>query len=262
MDRHLIFGAEGLVGGQLLKTLSRHGKTVIDAPRSVDITNYLNVKYFVLGYKPSVIYLPAAWSYVDGCEKVPTKAFGINSFGVYNITSCFFGRLVFFSSDYVFDGRNGPYTVGHFTNPVNVYGKTKVLAEELLHSRENTLVVRTSAVYGFDKKRKNFVYQVLDAKEEFQSTTDRVSPTYVNDLVDRVLAHPHETGVIHVAGAEATTKLDFAKAIVKIWQVNKKITYKANTGAARPMFGGLVPTQGFECSDVSTGLQRFKEELG
>ena len=100
-------------------------------------------------------------------------------------------KVVFFSTDYVFDGCAGPYDEDAKTSPINVYGQSKLDAEKSVISEDETaLVIRSTVVYGPEELGKNFVYQLaskLRTGEKFACLDDQFStPTYSRDLAKMV----------------------------------------------------------------------------
>ena len=156
--------------------------------------------------RPNLIYLCAAYTWVDGCELNEEKALNINSFGPGRIAKeaqKLGAKVVYFSSDYIFDGNNGPYQESCTANPVNIYGRSKYEGEKLvLGACPEALIIRTTVVYGPEDQGKNFVYQLVNALQEgreFFCADDQVgTPTYNRDLVRMVLAlvGANATGII------------------------------------------------------------------
>ena len=129
-------------------------------------------------------------------------------------------KVVFFSTDYVFDGSAGPYAESAEVNPVNTYGKSKLEAENaVLEADRNALVIRTTVVYGPEKLGKNFAYQLVSkliSNGAFECLTDQFStPTYNRDLAEMVvrLVEKNCCGVFNCVGAEMMSRYEFAHRI-------------------------------------------------
>jgi dTDP-4-dehydrorhamnose reductase len=165
----------------------------------------------------------SAWPYVDGCEADPARSERENVGTVENVIAVArpTTKIVYFSTDHVFDGaKHAPYLESDAVHPLSVYARHKRRAEEALLARENTLVVRTAWVFGREIRRKNFVYQVIDAARS--GTTLLVAPqagapTWTGflcgatlDLVGRGL-----DGIVHLTGGEVLTKLAWAALIAR-----------------------------------------------
>jgi dTDP-4-dehydrorhamnose reductase len=166
-----------------------------------------------LEYRPALVLHAAAWTDVDGAETDSEGAARVNVEGTQNVVALG-APVVYFSTDYVFDGRkNGPYVESDVPGPVSVSGRTKLAGEREV--REGW-IVRSSWLFGWTGK--NFVRTMLALGEEQDEVSvvddQRGSPTYVGHLAEatkRLIALPY--GVYHVAAAGDCTWADFAEAI-------------------------------------------------
>jgi dTDP-4-dehydrorhamnose reductase len=201
-----------------------------------------------------MIFLTAALTHVDLCEENPEKAIKINVEGPRLIAgeAARLGvKLVFFSTDYIFDGEAGPYDENAMPRPLNVYGQTKLDAEEAIKGTvEDSLIIRTTVVYGWEPDSKNFamqVYQRVRAGEQFTVPSDQVSnPTLVEYLaqVTVQLALLEVKGIVNVVGKDLVTRAEFAGALVRTFGGNPPLvvpvlTAKLRQKARRPLKGGL-----------------------
>jgi dTDP-4-dehydrorhamnose reductase len=161
---------------------------------------------------------------VDGCERDPETAFTVNAQGTRRVAEGAAkanARLIFLSTDYVFDGKKTePYTERDPVNPLNVYGRSKLAGEEeALKGCRRTLVLRTSWLYGVQGK--NFVKTILSlavAQPEVHVVEDqRGSPTYARHLAQVIagLIRSDVAGVIHAGGEGECSRYEFAKAILQ-----------------------------------------------
>ena len=146
--RVTIFGATGLLGKPLMRDWQDDAVTGFSS-RDVDIRNADRVQHVVQETKPDWIVLAAAYTDVDGCESNRELAFAVNRDGAINVAGAakeVGARLMFLSSDYVFDGKNTtPYEVSDLRNPQSVYGQTKAEAElRLLELMPECCIIRTS----------------------------------------------------------------------------------------------------------------------
>tara|TARA_B100000519_G_scaffold200009_1_gene212313 strand:- start:3410 stop:4231 length:822 start_codon:yes stop_codon:yes gene_type:complete len=170
--------------------------------------------------RPHVIYICAAYTWVDGCEINEEKAFNVNSFAPRRIAEeaqKVGAKVVYFSSDYIFDGVKGPYHESSSTNPVNVYGRSKCEGEKLiLKACPEALILRTTVVYGPEEQGKNFIYQLVNSLQhgrEFSCAKDQIgTPTYNRDLVRMTLGllRVNATGVYNCVGKEIFDRYSFA----------------------------------------------------
>ncbi len=262
MSTHLVIGAAGQVGEHLAQALVQAGHPVAGADflpaagiEPLDIRDLSQVQALVERVAPAVVYLPAALTNVDYCELHPAQSYGTNVLGVANVVAAANAagaRLVYFSSDYVFDGRAGPYTEAAPANPINEYGRHKLLAEHHigLHARDY-LIVRTTGVFGWERQGKNFVYrlwQTLSAGQPVRVPVDQVAnPTYAPNLaaVTVDLAGAGARGVYNVVGPERLSRYEFACAAAETFGLDPRLvqpvaTSELGQAAARPLNAGLV----------------------
>ncbi len=199
--------------------------------------------------KPDVIINCAAMTDVDGCEQVPLMAAATNMAGVECLSSQFSGYFIQISTDYVFDGRNGPYGVRDAPNPINVYGWSKLGGELIVRKhRGPSLIIRTTIL--FSSANNNFVSKII-AKLNAGHPTDLHNsdivgtPTYVPFLADEILrmVQDNYTGTVHIAGKRAMTRLEFARHTAAIFGYNADWIQPASgipSGAPRPEKCGLI----------------------
>lgn len=199
--RVLVIGSSGLIGEALVTEFSKKhtvaGADIEPLDKKIvklDMTDNAGVKNLLNDIKPEVILMPAAYPNVDGCEEKPAECLKVNVNAPQNISmlSKKAGvKLVFFSSDYVFDGKNGPYNEEATPNPISEYGKQKLAAEKFISENlTDYLIIRTTVVYGPEKRGKNFVLSLirkLRNRERVRVPYDQIStPTYSLNLANAV----------------------------------------------------------------------------
>lgn len=283
----LIIGASGLVGGRLYKDLKQTHQVIgtynnfpLPGLTRLDITNKNEIEQLVKEAKPDWILHPAAYADVDGCEKNPDLCYKINWQGVKNVVDCAKQNecaFLFFSTDYIFDGKNGPYSEDNKPNPLSIYGKVKLEMENYIKNNLNKyLIIRTANVFGWEEQGKNFVIRLINnLKQEKQQNivTDQIgSPTYVGFLTKAVkyLIENNYDGVYNVAGRETIDRYRFAILVAEVFNLNKKLiqpttTDQINQVAPRPKKGGLridkvskiLP---FKLPNAKEGLEMMKKE--
>lgn len=184
----------------------------------------------------------AAMTEVDACESQPERAARINTLGTWNLAQVFTGPIVYLSTDYIFDGQDGPYGEDAPANPISVYGWTKLGGELAVRKRRNErdLVVRTTVL--FDCYSTNFVTAVtrkLLAGEELDLPDDLVgSPTYVPDLARGILAAIDREvgGVLNLVGSRTLCRWALGYEIVKLLRITSPET------RVRPLkYAGVTP---------------------
>lgn len=266
--RPLVVGASGQVGAAIAVALERRGESVpvrssrvgrpgwlrLDAAELVDSSRELAA---VGEIDPDLIVCAGGTTFVDGCEREPEACFRANATGPAALAAFAYERrvpFVFFSSDYVFGGRAavpGPYGEKAETDPLSVYGRSKLAGERaVLAEHPGALIVRTTVVYGPDTAGKNFLYTLLRhlaTGQRLRVPMDQVStPTYNRDLAEAVLelVDCGASGVMHVAGPELMDRLEFAREVAGFFGLDASCVEGVTTAslgqaAARPLHSGL-----------------------
>lgn len=242
----LITGAGGQLGTELAIYLKRKLAQAAIFPlarQDLDITNFEQVQGVIRGIRPDVIIHTAAYTKVDQAETDQDLAYAINAIGTRNVATCgenVGAKLVYISTDYVFDGRkNAPYTESDQPNPLNIYGRTKLAGEEFVRSLSSRhFIVRTSWVYG--KHGQNFVTTMLQLAEERQElmvVDDQVgSPTYTLDLAEFIvsLMKTEQYGLYHATNLGACSWYELAGEIFRLKGMKVKLRPCRSEDFARP----------------------------
>ncbi|MBI4401102.1 MAG: dTDP-4-dehydrorhamnose reductase [Nitrospirae bacterium] len=274
--RILITGADGQLGRELQRALAGHTLVLAVWPE-FDLLKS-DVEKHVLAARPDAVLHAAAYTDVDGAEGEPDKAMAVNAEGtgrVARATAKVGARLVYLSTDYVFDGKKGsPYFETDQPNPINAYGRSKLEGEKraLAHC-PNTLVVRTSWLYG--AQGKNFVNTILRLAGERPAlrvvADQRGCPTHAGDLAEalsRVLGL-NLRGVAHAAGTGDCTWHELACAIVSLMGASVPVypitTAEGGRQAPRPLYtvlGNRVLAElGITLPHWKEALTRFMREV-
>lgn len=185
----LLTGSTGQVGGELLPLLSRFGEVIAPAREMMNLADAASVREVIRAVRPRWIVNPAAYTAVDKAESEPELAFAINRDAVRAMgeeARAIGAGVVHFSTDYVFDGAGErPYVETDATNPVSVYGASKLAGEQALAaSGAAHLIFRTSWVYG--ARGKNFLLTILRLAREREVVRvvadQHGAPTWSRDL--------------------------------------------------------------------------------
>ena len=258
----LIVGASGQLGHALVQ---HAGEAALPAARRLLHPHWLHVDLEHLAADPAAaealartdiaaVICAAGATDVERCEADLAWAEAANHRGPLALARAFRSvPFVFLSTDYVFDGQaaDAPYSEDAPTNPLSVYGRTKLAGEQsILDAHPQALVGRTTTVYGPDPQAKNFLYtlrRLLTEGKTMRVPTDQfATPTYNADLAAVILAllQFHACGLIHVAGPEFLSRYDFALQACALLgldpaQVEPVTTAQLNQKAARPLRGGL-----------------------
>lgn len=293
----MIIGANGLLGQKVVEFFSR-GTTnrLILAGRSrapsvsiqdvvyteIDICKRQEVRDAVATHKPDVIINTAAMTGVDACETDREVAWRINVTGVENIIEAArknSTRVVHISTDYVFDGKEGPYSEEDRPEPINYYGRSKLASENQLRSSDIPFVIiRTMVLYGIAADVKpNFALWLirnLEERNEVKVVSDQTgNPTLVDDLAHAIISAVElkKTGLYHVAGRDILSRYDFALKLADVFGFDRGLVQPVTTAelsqpAARPLRSGLVTLKaevqlGYRPSTVMEGLSILKGQL-
>jgi dTDP-4-dehydrorhamnose reductase len=259
----LLFGAMGQLGTELQNTLAPLGEVAGFDIHNLNLENTDQVRDTIRTVRPDVIVNASAYTAVDLAETEAEKAFHVNR----DIPALFAEEaaklnsfLVHYSTDYVFDGRKAiPYLEGDQTNPLSVYGGSKLAGEEAIKAgKAHFLILRTAWVYS--RNRNSFVTKVLEwarKQEVLKVVDDQVSnPTWARTLADvtaQLLNKGFDClferqGLYHVVGNGYGSRLDWAKKILEfdpnkheqtIREVVPALTSDFPTPAQRPLFSAL-----------------------
>lgn len=254
--RTLVVGGSGLVGGALLRALGADGVgTYRTRPREglhhLDAADALAVRRVLDEVGPAVVFFPAAEPNVDWCEQHPDDSYRQNVLPAkvaLEATRATGARFAFFSSDYVFDGRDGPYAEGDAVAPLQVYGRHKLEVEELVLQAGGT-VIRTTTVFGNEPPpAKNFVLRVIArmrAGERLRVPADQIStPTWADELAGAAIAVAARGGIWHVAGPQMLARDQFARMVAEVFGLDVSLIDAVPTSALaqvapRPLRSGL-----------------------
>ena len=200
---------------------------------NLDITERSDVETIINAINPDIIINCAAYTDVDGCEKNKDQAHMVNVVGLQNLIHAS-GHNTYFvqiSSDYIFDGNAGPYSVGDHTFPINYYGKTKLEAENILRgSRRKYLIMRTNVLYSEDLTFKaNFfawVYKSLIRNKSISVVNDQISnPTYTSHLVEAIFLCIilNTEGIYHYGSDDFLSRYEFAIIIAEVFGFDESL---------------------------------------
>ncbi|MCK6556443.1 NAD(P)-dependent oxidoreductase [Candidatus Binatia bacterium] len=258
--RTLIIGASGFIGGVLHETFGpgtagTYFNHPVDGLLPLDIRDAAAVGRLVAEVRPALVVHPAAQPHVDWCEEHTEESYAVNVAGTRNVAAAARAagaRYVFFSTDYVFNGHDGPYREDSTPDPINVYGRHKLAAEQAIAATlDDHLIVRVCGVYGFERAAKNFVMALLGRSRRGETMYVPLdqwgTPTYVEDLAAAVreLATAEHRGVWNVVGAEFLDRVSFARLVCAVFDLDPgflqpRTTAELGQKAPRPLRGGLV----------------------
>jgi dTDP-4-dehydrorhamnose reductase len=283
-----ITGGNGLLGNKLLIAAEENYSLVsIDIHASstsscrnieyiqCSVTDSRSIQQTIIDEKPGCVLHTAAFTDVDGCERDPHKAWLVNVQGTENVANACrrLGiKMIHISTDYVFDGSEGPYEENQETNPISVYGKTKLESEKIIAGiLEDFCIVRTMVLYGYHPGiHHNFVTWLVDVLRQGKPVSvvdDQFgTPTLADDLAKAILSLVAENkkGIYHAAGREWISRYEFALHIAEIFQFDKSLirrtsSHALNQPAPRPLLSGLKIHKIFQ--DIGARFTSIKEGL-
>ncbi|GBD88300.1 dTDP-4-dehydrorhamnose reductase [bacterium BMS3Abin03] len=293
-NRILIIGANGMLGQRTvdfyknknqveLLTLSIEDLPVFKGADyiSCDITDRDKIKKTVYDFCPDFIFNAAAYTNVDKSETDRETAWKTNVKAVEYLAEAsrvIDAHMIHISSDYIFDGKAGPYNEKAVPNPLGYYGRTKLASENALKiSGAIYTVLRTNVLYGIADSRPDFVrwvVQSLREGKEIRIVTDQINnPTFIDDLVQAVskVIEFRKTGIYHVGGKEYLSRYEFTIMIADFFKLDKSlikpiITKQLNQPARRPLRSGLVTLKaetqlGYKPCSIKEALAKMKREL-
>jgi dTDP-4-dehydrorhamnose reductase len=256
----LILGASGLLGQALMREWS--GDEVVGlSSREVDIRDSAEVRQVVESTRPEWIVHSAAYTDVDGCESNQKRAFAVNRDGAVNVAQAAKqanAKLLFLSSDYVFDGKKtSPYETEDPRNPQSVYGRTKAEAEaRLLELLPECCIARTSWLFGAGGKCfPDTILKLAATRPALEVVNDqRGCPTYTVDLARSIakLCRTNATGIVHVTNEGNCSWFEFAREIMRAAGLPTEVRPVSTRQMARP-----APRPAYSVLS-STSLQRWE----
>ncbi|MFH0955506.1 MAG: SDR family oxidoreductase [Candidatus Micrarchaeota archaeon] len=281
-----VIGAGGLIGEPLYKRLSSEFDatgTYRSTPKSgllpLDITKAKDVTLFFKEHRPDCVIHLAALTDVDLCERDPKLARLVHVTGTQNIVDAcqkFQPHLIFISTEFVFDGKKGNYSENDKTNPVNVYGQTKLQAEKIVSTLKSNCIVRTATPYSAKASTKKFLGQVIEKlsnNRPVNAFADLIrSPTRVENLVDNFprLVSQKTTGHLNLAGDSRISMYDAALQIAKVFGFDESLVKKTKSSevkldAFRPLDTSLNVSKakklGFKLETFPEGLIETKKKI-
>jgi dTDP-4-dehydrorhamnose reductase len=294
-NRILIIGANGMLGQRVVEFYSHPGnlellaisiedQPVFDSVSYIqcDISDREKIKKAVYDFCPDFIINVAAYTNVDKSETERETAWKVNVKAVEYLSEAaraIDAHLIHISSDYIFDGKNGPYAENAIPNSLGYYGRTKLASENTLRlSGCNYTILRTNVLYGTAKySRPDFVkwtVNSLQEKKEIRIVTDQFNnPTFIDDLVQAIskIVEFNKIGIYNIGGREFLSRYDFTVKIADFFELDKSLikpitTDMLNQPARRPLKSGLITLKaetelGYKPHTITEALAEMKREL-
>lgn len=293
--RILVVGGNGMLGQRLIEFYNQLNDVELLATsveqNSVfedisyiqsDISNRNEIKKVVYDFYPDFIINAAAYTNVDKSESERELAWKINVKGVEYLSETarvLDSHLIHISTDYIFDGKNGPYNENATPNPLGYYGRTKLASENTLKiSGCKNTILRTNVLYGTARfSRPDFVKWVVESlkvKKEIKIVDDQINnPTFIDDLIQGInkILELGKEGVYNIGGNEFLNRYDFTVMIADFFNLDKNLIRKIKTSelnqpARRPLKSGLITLKaqselGYKPHTILQTLELMKTEL-
>jgi len=281
----LILGGSGLIGSVLARDASKRYRVTAtynsqEPPEIAGVSwlacrlpdDFERLEEFVHRSSADTVIDCVALSNVDTCERERNRADLLNvelPKRLAVICDKTGTRLVYLSTEYVFDGLRGNYTETDTPKPINYYGMTKLLGEQATLDFRRNLVVRTSLVYGWHKRCRflNFVVDNLRATRAMGLYSDQMTcPTLLGDLTSGIVhaLEKNASGIYHMTGPECVSRYEFGRSIASHMRLDVSLLSElrathANTLAKRPANSCLSNKKacsvlGLTFADIDTGL--------
>lgn len=292
--RIFVTGSNGMLGQRAAKYFSSVENTEVLAcsmePDSVsgpvdyvccDISKRENIKKVILDFCPDFIINTAAFTNVDLSETERETAWKVNVKGVEYIAEAariLDAHLIHFSTDYIFDGKNGPYSEKAKPNPLGYYGRTKLASENaLMISGAMYTIFRINVLYGVANSRPDFVrwvVKMLSNNSKIRIVTDQINnPTFIDDILNvlSTIIEFRKQGIYHIGGRDFISRYEFTRIIADYFNLNKEliipiVTEELSQPAKRPLKSGLITIKaeselGFKPYSITDSLSLMKKEL-
>ncbi len=292
--RILVVGSNGMLGQRSASFFVRQanfevlGCSIEEEPVTnnyeyycCDLTKRENVKKIIYDFYPDYIINAAAFTNVDSSEIDREIAWKVNVKGVEYLAEAarvLDSHLIHISSDYIFDGLNGPYSENAKPNPLGYYGRTKLASENALKiSGAVHTIIRTNVLFGIADSRPDFVRWVIKSlkdDKQIRIVIDQFNnPTFIDDLVQAIskIIEFKKDGIYHIGGRDFLSRFEFAGKIADFFNLNKNLikpidTEELNQKARRPLKSGLITLKaetelGYKPHNITESLAMMKKEL-
>jgi dTDP-4-dehydrorhamnose reductase len=290
MLKLLVTGASGLLGNwvviQAKNEFQATPTDIVEPPHpntiKADIVNSSEIRQLFHQLKPDVVIHTASETNVDRCETERERAWKINVEGTRNIADASLGigaKMVYISTDYVFDGEKSLYREEDAPNPIDFYGLTKLEGERQAMRRcKNIAILRTSVLYGRHPTKQDFATWVVNKVRQGQEITvvdDHFNtPTLAENLAQMAVevAARDLQGIFHASGCERISRYDFARKIAEAFRLDSALIKPIKMSelrawiAKRPKDSSLntakvqqaLKTQPL---NINAGLSKLRDEL-
>lgn len=260
-----ISGASGLIGSNTLQYFRQQdiatvGSYFTFATPDTVYFNTLNLEeksnFVIDEYAPDVIVHCGALTHVDYCESHAEESYlktVVSTDNLLELARRYNAKVVYISTDYVFDGKQGPYHENDIVNPLSIYAQHKLEAEvKVLQDSNEHLVLRVTNVYGNELRNKNFVARIIEQCTQNKTLNlvlpidQYATPVCAADVAKAMflLLQNKSHGIYHIASTDYMNRVELALNVLKFfpnvkYTLETKTTEQLNQAAKRPLYGGL-----------------------
>lgn len=224
MTTTLIFGASGYLGRRLFlekwteRVVGTYYNHQTEGLIYQDLQNTLSLIDFIREIQPGIILYAAGLTDVDECQKKPEKAFFLNYEAVKEImNTCIDAKFIYFSTDYVFDGKLGKYDEYAPPRPINVYGQSKLLGEQIVLSKNpNNVVIRIGGLFGENGNQNSRFRKLISSSGIIFAEDDRISsPIHLDEVVSatKFILSNNFCGLFHASGNTSLSRYEFQQLL-------------------------------------------------
>ena len=268
----LIVGASGFLGSKFFDSLKDKYEVVgsyQSRPSSdliqLDISNRDQVQKILGATRPDILINCGGMTRPDECELDPKRAYAVNVNGAINLSDFSNCKIVYFSTDYVFDGQKEYYSENDEPHPINIYGQTKLEAERIVLHEGRNLVVRVSGIYGFNQRNNEFL-DSLSSPFIFKANDCYASSILLDDIVNNWPFLVSASGLYHLTDGRRLSRFDFASKAVRVLELDSKVVPKSANElykiARRPKESTLVTIKHkLLIKNEDDGLMQLKSKM-
>lgn len=274
MKKILITGSNGQLANRFITKYQSKFDILALNRNQLDITNNRQVNKIKMEFDPDIILNCAAFTNVDEAEKNFTLANQINSDAIKNLLENFNGLFIYISTDYVFNGENGPYTIYDTVSPINKYGLSKLNGEILTaRNSDNYIILRANVIFDINSRASflSWVLNSIKSQNEISVVNDQIgNPLSTVDLADFIFQSisNNYNGTFHVGSKDYKSRFEFAQLIAEIWRFDKNLILPISTLelknkvesyiAPRPLKSGLFVSQEFKAISLEESILKIK----
>lgn len=277
MKKIAITGPNGLVGSRIIELLKNDFEFIPLSHQDIDVTDKEAVSKKLSSINFDMLLHLAAYTNVEGAEKDRSQAHLINVDGTSNIFHALEHsdkKIIYISTDFVFDGTNPPYDENSKANPLGYYAQTKFNGEKVL--QDKAMIVRIAFPYGNVKSQKpDFIMRVKQLLEEGKQlnmiSDSSITPTYIDDIAFTLkhLMNNFSPEIFHVVGSKSYSPFETGKRVAQIFKLDEKLVKKtafaeySQGKAPRPQYSEIISVKNnfHKMRSLDEGLQDLLTQI-